>query len=137
MNNASGTDQEGVGPLFKSVAKASSMSLFVLAVTTSICRPMAAAAVCNSVTKGSVVTDWSGLTSTANARGSGSNSCNMPSRFAPSSDANVADPGDVAAGPVEAGDEADFDRIRANDEDDRNRRGRCLGRERRGGADRS
>ena len=41
--------------------------------------------------------------------------------------------GDVAARPVEAGDEAVPDRIAPGREDDRNRRGRGLGRERRNG----
>jgi hypothetical protein len=41
-----------------------SMPLFVLAVTTSSCRPMAEAAVCNSDKKGSVMPGLSGLTST-------------------------------------------------------------------------
>ena len=52
----------------------------------------------------------------------------------PSSTFNEADSGDVAARPVEAGDEADPDRVAAEREDNRNRRGRGLGRERRGDA---
>ena len=38
---------------------------------------------------------------------------------------------EIAARPVEAGDKSDLDRVAAGGEDDRNRRGRCLGRERR------
>jgi hypothetical protein len=45
-------DQECVGASLTSVAKAVSMPLFMLAVTTSSCRPMAKAAVCNSDKKG-------------------------------------------------------------------------------------
>ena len=41
------------------------------------------------------------------------------------------DAGRVAARPVEAGDKTKLDRVVADDEDDRNRRGRSLGRERR------
>ncbi len=38
-----------------------------------------------------------------------------------------AEAGNVSTGPVEAGDQADFDRIAGNDEDGRYRRGRGLG----------
>jgi hypothetical protein len=40
--------------------------------------------------------------------------------------------GDIAARPAEAGDQSGLDGIAADDEDDRYRRGRPLGRERRG-----
>jgi hypothetical protein len=46
------------------------------------------------------------------------------------------DPGGVAARPVEAGNEANFHRVSANDEDDGNRRRRCFGCKRSRGADR-
>jgi hypothetical protein len=44
------------------------------------------------------------------------------------------DAGQVAAGPGEAGDKTKPDRILADHEDDGDRRGRCLGRDRRRGA---
>ena len=57
-----------------------------------------------------------------------------PEPFCPDLHAEVIDPGCVAARPIEAGNQADFHRVSANDEDDGNRRRRRLGRERRGGA---
>ena len=57
-----------------------------------------------------------------------------PAALAPARQLNEVTPGDVAARPVEAGDKASFDRVAADREDDRNRRGRRLGRERRSGA---
>ena len=53
------------------------------------------------------------------------------SRFAPNVGGEKAHAGDVAARPVEAGDEAVRDRVAAGREDDRHRRGCGLGRQRR------
>ena len=50
-------------------------------------------------------------------------SCSSSSRFAASSTAEEAHAGDIAARPVEAGDEANSDRVGADREHDRNRRG--------------
>ena len=55
----------------------------------------------------------------------GTTSCSSSSRFGPSSGFN-GHAGDVAARPVQAGDEADLDRVAANHEDDRNGCGRRL-----------
>ena len=57
-----------------------------------------------------------------------------PSRFAASSAMKKVYAGHVAARPGEAGDKAEFDRVVGDAEDDRNGRGRSLGRERRRGA---
>ena len=95
-------------------------------------RPIACAAACTSVRSASV-SECSGSPARRSAspwaRASRSNS----SRFAAERAAEKGYAGDVAARPVEAGDQALLDRIAAAGEDDRNRRGRRFGRERRGG----
>ena len=54
-NNASGLMRNASARIFTTIAKAVSMPLFVLAVTTSIFRPIDKAAICNSETKISVM----------------------------------------------------------------------------------
>jgi hypothetical protein len=51
----------------------------------------------------------------------------QPKLFCPKRRGNEGDTGDVAARPVEAGDEAELDRIASAYEDDRDRRSRRLG----------
>ena len=61
----------------------------------------------------------------------GTNSCSSSSRFGPSSALKRGHAREVAAWPVQAGDKSKLDRVAAGQEDDRNRRGRRLGRQRR------
>src|SRR5262249_23648980 len=133
-NNASGLIRTASARPFTSVAKAVSMLLFVLAVTTSSCRPMAEAAVCNSDKKGSVMPGLSGLTSTK--RGVRKQLVPEPKPLCFKLHPYVTDPSGVSAWPIEAGNKTDFHGIGTNDEDNRDRRGRCLGRERRCSANR-
>ena len=72
-----------------------------------------------------------GFTSTAIVVALGTSWRSSSSRFAPNTPAKKTHARDVAARPVEAGDEAAPDRIAPGREDDRHRRGRGLGRERR------
>ena len=57
----------------------------------------------------------------------------QPKQLCPKLRPHEADTGDIAARPVEAGDEAEFDRVAAAYEDDRDRRSRRLGCNCRGG----
>ena len=106
------------------------MSLSLLASRMMRCCPSARAAACTSLRSASV-SGASGLTSTAIVVALGTSSRSSSSRFAPSSAGEKAHAGDVAARPVEAGDEAAADRVAADREDDRNRCGCGLGRQRR------
>ena len=69
-------------------------------------------------------------------RAVGTNSCSNSSRFGAISTFALGHARDVAARPVQAGDEAKLDRVGAQFEDDRNSRGRRLCRERRRSAGR-
>jgi hypothetical protein len=51
----------------------------------------------------------------------------QPKLLCPKLSSDKRDTGDIAAGPVETGDEAELDRIAAACEDDRDRRSRRLG----------
>src|SRR5262245_58083217 len=126
VNNGSGLSRSASARFSTRLAKAVSMSRLVLAVRTSICRPMTEVAARASVILGSAF-GLVGLTSMAKCAAPGSSSCKRPSRFPPIS--TEADTGDVAARLVEAGDETSLDRIEAAAEDDRNGRGRGFGRE--------
>ncbi len=108
---------------WRKVAKAVSKSRSVLACRTWTCSPRVAAASCRTL-------DW------ASARASGlvdehcndtvavgTNSCISSSRFGSSSTSQPGHAREVAARPVEAGDKPSLDRVVADPEDDRNRRG--------------
>jgi hypothetical protein len=75
-----------------------------------------------------------GIDEHGKARGSRQQLVQEPEPLCRKLHANVADPGEIAARPVEAGNEAQFYRVGASNEDNGNRRGRRLGCERRGGA---
>jgi hypothetical protein len=66
-----------------------------------------------------------------NASGLGHNLVQKPEPFGGEVGHEKIDSGRVAARPVEAGDETKLDRVHSNAKDDRDRRGRGLGRERR------
>ena len=57
----------------------------------------------------------------------GTSSCSSARRFGASSCAQVAHAREVAAGPIQAGDKAEFDRVEAHEEYDRNGGGGRLG----------
>ena len=115
------------------VAKAGSRSLSVLAFTTTSCRPSVRAAACRSA-----MMDWvagkAGSARTPNRAALGINSRSNCNCFGASSASKMVDAGDVRAGPVEAGDKTQCDRVTAGAKDDRYGRGRCLRRQRCGGA---
>ena len=126
-----GCRRKGVGPLAHKVAKAASISRLVLALRTWICSPMARAAGSTSLNVDSVLPALAGLTSTATRAAAGTSSRRSSSRFAANSAVEKIDPCQVAARPGEAGDKTKPDRVFADGEDDGDRRGCRLGRERR------
>lgn len=77
-----------------------------------------------------------GIDERSKACGSRQQLVQEPEPFRTKLDANVDDPGGVAARMVEASDQASFHGIGADDEDDGDRHGCRLGRDRRSGADR-
>src|SRR5215831_1387737 len=85
------------------------------------------AAARTSVIVASAIVELSGLTSTAKRAAAGSSSCKSPRCLAASS-RHGDDAGDITARLVKAGDETSLDRVPADLEDDRNCRGRSLGR---------
>ena len=95
---------------------------------------MARAAASTSLNVVSAFAALAGLTSTATRAAAGTSSRRSSSRFAANSSTEKIDPGQVAARPGEAGDKTKPDRVFADDEDDRDRRGCRLGRQRRQGA---
>ena len=115
------------------VAKAASISRLVLALRTWICSPMARAAASTSLNVVSAFAALAGLTSTATRVAAGTSSRRSSSRFAVNSPTEKIDPCQVAARPGEAGDKTKPDRVFGDDEDDGDRRGCRLGRERRSG----
>ena len=84
------------------------MSPFVLAVTTSICRPMAEAAVCNSRDEGLGSKGIGGIDEHAEPRRCRQQLVREPEPLCPDLHAERHDPGGVAARPIEAGDQADL-----------------------------
>src|SRR5262245_8061087 len=67
-----------------------------------------------------------GIDQHANAHGSRLQLMQQPKSLCPKL-SKPRDTGDIAAGPVETGDEAEFNRVAADGEDDRDRRSRRLG----------
>src|SRR5215467_9841734 len=133
MKRLSGWTTSASARLCTRLAKAVSISVPVLAVKNSICGPMAVAAASTSFFSDSVV-GFCGLTSTPRCVDVGNSSCKSPSRLATQLVAHGVDTGDVAARSAEALDKAKLNRVQAEAEDDRNRRGCGFGRERRGRA---
>ena len=108
------------------------MSRSLLTSRTMSCCPIASAAACTSLRSASVL-GVSGFTSMAIVVALGTSWRSSSSRFAPNTPLKKTHARDVAARPVEAGDEAVPDRVAPGREDDRHRRGCGLGRERRNG----
>src|SRR5262249_27577881 len=107
------------------ILNAVSRSLSVLAFTATSCRPSVRAAACRSLMMNWVV-GLAGSARTPNRAALGINSrsnCNENGAA-----------GKVRAGPVEAGDKTQCDRVTAGDKDNRYGRGRCLCRQPLGGA---
>src|SRR5262245_35446559 len=73
----------------------------------------------------------------ANAHGSRLQLMQQPKLLCPKLSSDKRDTGDIAAGPVETGDEVELNRVAAACEDDRDRRSRRLGYDCRGGVMRS
>ena len=113
MKNGSGADQERVGALRAQVAKAASMSRSVL--RGQEFRP--AARWPKPPPAGRVIMVSAvrivGIDSTAKRAAPGTSSCSSPSRFGHELRVHGNDAGDVAARPVEAGDETQPDRVAA------------------------
>ena len=116
------------------VAKAASISRLVLALRTWICSPMARAAASTSRNVVSVFAALAGLTSTATRAGCGHQLAQEFQPLCHQLATEKIDPRQVAARPGEAGDKTEPDRVFGDDEDDGDRRGCRLGRERRSGA---
>ena len=114
-----------------SVAKAASISRFGAGVKHMTLQPERARRRLHVSIARSSAFELLGLTSTAIDAALGTSSCSSSSRFARPARGQEGDARDVAARPVEAGDKAELDRVAADREDDRDRRGRRLGRKRR------
>ena len=110
------------------VAKAASISRPVLAFKTWICGPMVRAADSTSVNVSRRSEHWR-VDEHGNTCRSGTSSRKSSSRFAHQLTSEKIDACEVAARPVEAGDKTEPDRVVADDEDDRDRRGCRLGRQ--------
>src|SRR5262249_18571455 len=100
-------------------AKATSISLLVLALKTWICRPRTGAAACTSFKVRSADAGFAGLTKTAMRAALGTSSCRRPSRFRGSLLDKEIDACHVAARSGEAGDQTKLNRVIRNTEDDR------------------
>jgi len=104
-------------PSRPSAAKAASISRLVLALRTSISSPRARVAASTSLSVDGVFGTFVGLTSTATRAAASSRSRKSPRRFATR----------IAARPCQAVDQTQLDRVFADAEHDRDRRGRSFG----------
>ena len=129
-----GADEEGIGPLARKRCEGRIDLAAGAGVEDLDLQPDGAAAASTSRNVALGTQGLAGLTSTATRTAAGTSSCRSSSRFAVSSPLKKLMPVSVAARSSEAGDKTKLDRVFGGDEDDGNRRGCRLGRERRRGA---
>ena len=134
MKKGSRTDEEGVGPL----AHKSCEGRIDLAAGAGVedldLQSDGASSRFHVSQRGLGIAGSVGLTSTATRVAAGTSSRRSSSRFAANSASEKIDPCQVAARPGEAGDKTKPDRVFGDGEDDGDRRGCRLGRQRRSGA---
>src|SRR5262249_23361392 len=126
-NRAWGLTMSASARLCKRLAKATSISWLLPAVSTSTCRPMTVAAACTSRINNSMLGLTPGLTSTAKRAALGSSSCRSSSRFAASATPKSVMPVTLPPGPVKVCDEAGLHGVAGGAEHDRDRRRCALG----------
>ena len=128
-----GADEERVGPLARKVAKAASISPLVLALRSRSAARGSAPLPAPLVNMVSVVRSIGRIDEHGNRAACGTKLVQQPQPLCHQLSVEKIDAGGVAARPGEARDQAKLDRVVADAEDDRDRRGCGLGRQRRAG----